>query len=132
MSAIYGVRYTCDRCRGTTIIWHEDGKVPSIRHDLPPGWTRGQWAQAGTPATPQRPAVCPACVPALEEWEAGIAAWLARDGARARAAYGVAQDALTEARKLDPRPSMTVPWETHAEGTAAGDGPDHPDRSSRG
>lgn len=105
MSAIYGVRFTCDHCAAVAATWQENGQQPSIHRDPPPGWKQCGWASITTGAPlHQRPHVCPACVPVLDAWEAEMRAWYVADQTEARAHYDPANAAVAAFRLAHPKP----------------------------
>ncbi len=110
MSAVYGIRYTCDRCSTTVEVWRPDGNTPAIRLDIPPGWARSRYAQTGVKPLWQRPLACPACAPALTAHEDAFAEWQRRQSEAIREAYAPAQAAVAEWLGAHPRPPLTLSW----------------------
>lgn len=110
MSAIYGVRYTCDACGHTFDSWRHDGDIPKINRGLPVGWQKSPIANSGRGGTYgrstvwQRPIVCADCVHVMTEWTRKYTEY---DAARRAFAAGPDRtwpDDWTWWREHNPRP----------------------------
>ena len=113
MSAVYGVRFTCDNCGAESAVW-AGGNQPSIYKLMPSGWMTSNYAYTGIKPTYQRPHVCPACRPELEAWEAGRKA---HDDARNAAIRGAYEDALRQSSAwgaANPAPKLVLPFRCDA------------------
>ncbi|HQR18336.1 MAG TPA: hypothetical protein PK948_08185 [Gemmatimonadales bacterium] len=110
MSAIYGIRYTCDKCGTSETMWRENGTMPAICHDLPPGWKRSSYANSGVKPLWQRPIACPTCRVEMDEVEAAYSAWSKAHGEAYQEAFADGRVALQRWIDAHPRPPVAPDW----------------------
>lgn len=110
MSAVCGVMYTCDKCGVSEVVWRENGTVPAIRHDIPPGWRRSHYAQSTVKPLHQRMIACPECAPDVVAAEAAYSAWSKAHGEAYLRAHADGNEAIKRWEAENPRPSFLPTW----------------------